>query len=288
MYISDMLKDGRPNVSFELFPPKQMENMEKTRSVVKEMSTLSPSFMSITYGALGTTALYTAELSEEVQACGVEALAHLTCVAATKESVAKGLARLKAAGIRNILALRGDFPPDYVAPAYRDYVYASDLVAEIKRAGGFCVGGACYPEGHVESANREQDIDNLRYKIDAGCEYLITQMFFDNNALYRFLYRMLAKNIRVPVIAGIMPITNRAQIERTIKLSGTVLPPRFLAMLDRFGDDPAAMRQAGIAYATDQIIDLIANGVNDIHLYTMNRPDVTRAIMHNLSDIIGA
>ena len=207
-------------------------------------------------------------------------LAHLTCVSSTREKVAQVLAELKKENIENILALRGDIPEDKGMP--KAYHYASELIREIKRSGDFCIGAACYPEGHVESAN----MDYLKQKVEAGCDFVTTQMFFDNSILYSYLYRIREKGITVPVIAGIMPVTNARQIKRITKMSGTYLPSRFMSIVDKFGDNPNAMKQAGIAYATDQIIDLIANGVKGIHVYSMNKPDVAMKIKENLSEIL--
>ena len=215
---------------------------------------------------------------------GVNALAHLTCVSSTREQVRKVLAQLQERNICNVLALRGDLPAE--GPAHSDYRYASQLIYDIKSFGNFCIGAACYPEGHVESANKTQDIHYLKEKVEAGCDFVTTQMFFDNNILYNYLYRIREQGITVPVVAGIMPVTNVKQIKRICQLSGTYLPSRFKAILDRFGDNPAAMKQAGIVYATEQIIDLIANGVNAIHVYSMNKPEVAARIHDSLSEIL--
>jgi len=241
----------------------------------------------VTYGAGGGTSQNTGKIAEYVQAQGVTALAHLSCVSSTREEVDRIILELEGRGIENILALRGDIPEDMEYPGERQYRYANELVTQLHAHGGFCVGAACYPEGHVEALSQAQDMDYLKMKVDAGCDFLTTQMFFDNNVLYRFLYRLLDKGIHVPVLAGIMPVTNKKQIGRIIKLSGTSLPPRFVTILDKFGDDPAAMEEAGVAYATEQIIDLIANGVKGIHLYSMNRPDVAARIVGNLRHILG-
>ena len=194
------------------------------------------------------------------------------------------LEKFKQHGIENVLALRGDIPAGG-APE-NDYHYAAELVRDIKSQGDFCVGGACYPEGHVEAANKTEDILHLKEKVEAGCEFLTTQMFFDNNILYNFLYRIREKGITVPVIAGIMPVTNVKQIKRITSMSGTYLPERFKAIVDRFGDNPDAMKQAGVIYATEQIVDLIANGVNHIHVYSMNKPEVAAGIQASLSEIL--
>ena len=219
-----------------------------------------------------------------IQDQGVTPLAHLTCVSSTKEKVHQVLEELKEKKIENILALRGDIPADGVTP--KEYRYASQLIREIKESGDFCIGAACYPEGHVESANKSVDMDYLKEKVEAGCDFVTTQMFFDNSILYSYLYRIREKGITVPVIAGIMPVTHASQIKRITGMSGTYLPARFKAIVDRFGDNPAAMKQAGIAYATEQIIDLIANGVNGIHVYSMNKPDVAAKIQENLKEIL--
>lgn len=283
MYIADVLKKKTPTVSCELFPPKQGSDLERACEVVKATADLKPDFISVTYGAGGSVPANMLEMAKLVRSCGVEALAHLTCVSSTKEQVSKFIDELKSAGIQNILALRGDIPEGYAPEEGKNYKYAYELISEIKSHGGFSIGAACYPEGHPESINQETDLEHLKIKVEAGCDFLTTQMFFDNNMLYRFLYRTLSKGIDVPVIAGIMPVTNKKQIKRMVALSGQLLPPRFMRIVDKFGDDPAAMEQAGIMYATEQIIDLIANGVRGIHIYTMNRPDIAEKIMANIN-----
>lgn len=288
MRISEILKSPGVKLSVEVFPPKADADYSKVQSAIEELCALHPAFMSVTYGAGGTTAENTVKIASHVQrALSVTSLAHLTCVGATKEHIRSRLAELKEGGVENILALRGDIPDRQSFPSPDGFRYASDLVAFIRAESDFCVGCACYPEGHVESAKREDDIDHLKIKVEAGAEFLTTQMFFDNNILYNFLYRLRDKGIAVPVIPGIMPVTNAKQIARICALSGTALPRRFRAIVERFGGSPAAMSQAGIAYATEQIIDLIANGVNAIHLYSMNKPDVAKSILRNLSEIIG-
>ncbi|WP_411675977.1 methylenetetrahydrofolate reductase [NAD(P)H] [Caproicibacter sp.] len=286
MKIIDILNRQGVSVSFEVFPPKKDSDFSQARQVVTEIASLSPSFLSVTFGAGGGTSKSTAQIAELIQQCGVPALAHLTCVSSTGEEVSGVLEDLKSRGIQNVLALRGDIPPGMEFPSPRQYRYAKELVRQIKSSGNFCIGAACYPEGHVECEHKEDDIDHLKEKVDCGCDFLTTQMFFDNNIFYNFLYRILAKGIQVPVAAGIMPVTSSKQIRRICALSGTALPPRFLAIVDKFSDNPKAMKQAGIAYATEQIIDLVANGVKAIHVYTMNKPDVARKIMENISDIL--
>ena len=287
MRIPSLLQDGRVHISCEIFPPKEFSGLAQAVGVAREIAALSPAFVSVTYGAAGNTAAHTLEIAQAVKAANCTPLYHLTCAASTVDQIESRLEDLKAQGIENILALRGDIPEGTVFPGPRQYQYASDLVAQIKAFGGFAIGAACYPEGHPESPSKDKDLDNLRRKVDAGAEFLTTQLFFDNNILYNFLYRALQKGISVPVAAGIMPVVNAAQIKRICSLSGASLPPRFAAIVDRFSQNTKAMRQAGIAFATEQIIDLIANGVSNIHIYTMNRPQIAAAIFQNLSDILG-
>ena len=284
MKIRDILAQGKPTLSFEVFPPKTEAAYESVEAAAKEIAKLKPSFMSVTYGAGGGTSKYTVAIASMIQDQGVTPLAHLTCVSSTKEKVHQVLEELKEKKIENILALRGDIPADGVTP--KEYRYASQLIREIKESGDFCIGAACYPEGQVEPANKSVDMDYLKEKVEAGCDFVTTQMFFDNSILYSYLYRIREKGITVPVIAGIMPVTHASQIKRITGMSGTYLPARFKAIVDRFGDNPAAMKQAGIAYATEQIIDLIANGVNGIHVYSMNKPDVAAKIQENLKEIL--
>ncbi len=285
MKITDIISGSAPSLSFEVFPPKQSSNFETVMSATREIASLSPSYMSVTYGAGGGTSEYTAAIAEQLRGLGVTPLAHLSCISSTRARVRGLLSDLKSRGIENILALRGDIPRDG-EPISSDYRYASELAAEIREFGGFCIGGACYPEGHPESASGAADIEALRLKVEAGCEFLTTQMFFDNNILYNFLYRLMRAGVNVPVVAGIMPVTSAKQIKRIISISGNTLPQRFLRLIDRYGESPAAMKQAGIAYATEQIIDLYANGINAVHIYSMNKPDVAARIQSNLSDII--
>lgn len=291
MKISELLKTKEVTISCELFPPKKGSELEKAHEIVRETAKLKPAYISVTYGATGGISEHTVDMANEVQNVnGVTALAHLTCASSGRDKIQEVLGELKEKKIENILALRGDIPAELDFPLPNQYHHASELIEEIKAFGDFCIGGACYPEGHPEAVSIEADIDNLKRKVEAGCEFLTTQMFFDNNILYNFLYRTLKKNIEVPIIAGIMPVTNANQIKRITSLSGSgsVLPQRFRAMVERFADNPAALKQAGIAYATDQIIDLIANGVNNVHIYTMNKPDVAGAILKNLSEIYRA
>jgi len=286
MKIIDILNNGQPTLSFEVFPPKTSDLLESVETATNAIADMKPDFMSVTYGAGGGTSKLTTEIAASVQAKGVTSLAHLTCVNASRESLDAQLEALKAHGIQNILALRGDLPQGVESTSDWEYKHASDLIPVIKAHGDFCIGGACYPEKHPESYNSYEDIDNLKYKIEAGCQFLTTQMFFDNNVFFNYLYKVRNAGITVPIVAGIMPVTNAKQMARIQKLSQAYLPYRFVSLLDKFSDNPAAMRQAGIAYATDQIIDLIASGIDNIHVYTMNKPDTAAQLQHNLSEII--
>ena len=287
MKIIDILNSKEVTLSYEVFPPKKDMPFEPIVAAVDKLCQDKPDFMSVTYGAGGGIGHNTIKIADHVQNdLGVTSLAHLTCISSTREQVETDINGIKAAGIENILALRGDIPADFQGTATCDFRYASDLVREIKKHGDFCIGAACYPEGHTECAHKADDIRNLKEKVDAGVDFLTTQMFFDNNLLYNFLYKIREAGITVPVIPGIMPITNANQVDRAIKLSGSFMPQRFKSLVDKFGSNPAAMKQAGIAYATDQIIDLYANGITTVHVYSMNKPDVATKIQANLSDII--
>ena len=290
MKIIDLLKKDTLSLSFEVFPPKTDTAFESVKHATEEIAKLRPTFVSVTYGAGGGTSQYTLDIARNIKEnYGVPTLAHLTCVSSTKETVHARIADIKAAGIQNVMALRGDIPAglENADRSHWDYHHAIDLIRELKESRtDFCIGGACYPEIHPESTNQSEDIKYLKEKVDAGCEFLTTQMFFDNNLLYNFLYKIREAGITVPIIPGVMPITNGNQVERAIKLSGSFMPQRFKSLVDKFGISPAAMKQAGIAYATDQIIDLFANGITNIHVYSMNKPDVAAAIRRNLSDIL--
>ena len=291
MKLTEIFNSQKYALSFEVFPPKTDDVYDSVKSSTEEIAKLSPAFMSVTYGAGGGTSKYTLEIAKNIrEQWGVESLAHLTCVSSTRETVLARIEDFKAAGVQNVMALRGDIPAA-LQGADRSawpYKHAVELVRELKASGGdFCIGGACYPEVHPESRNQSEDIAYLKEKVDAGCDFLTTQMFFDNNLLYNFLYKIRQAGIEVPVIAGIMPITNAKQIERAISLSGSFVPQRFKSLVDKFGHDPEAMKQAGIAYATDQIIDLYANGIQCVHVYSMNKPDVAETIWKNVSQIVG-
>lgn len=287
MKLTELFKKGVPTLSFEVFPPKTSSNFSSVQHAIDKIAGLHPAYMSVTYGAGGSTSDYTVSIAADIlRQFGVTPLAHLTCVCATKDSVSRQLSAMRQQGIENVLALRGDIPENAGEPSAWAYTHASDLIADIKSHGDFCIGGACYPEGHVESDNFSDDLRYLKQKIEAGCDFLTTQMFFDNNILYNFLYKIREAGIVVPVVAGIMPVTNAKQIKRICQLSGTYLPQRFKQIVDRYGSDPAAMQQAGIAYATEQVIDLFANGVNAVHIYSMNKPEVAAKIQQNLSEIL--
>ena len=291
MKISELLKDERLSVSFEVFPPKTESSYDSVKAATEEIAKLAPSFMSVTYGAGGGTSKYTLDIAKNIkERYGVPSIAHLTCVSSTKETVRERIRDIQNAGIQNIMALRGDIPAEKINDDRSgwDVRHAVELVRELKSLDSdFCIGGACYPEIHPESTDRREDIKFLKEKADAGCDFLTTQMFFDNNILYSYLYKIREFGIVVPVIPGIMPITSAKQVERAIKLSGSFMPERFKNLVDRFGNDDKAMMQAGIAYATDQIIDLYANGINHVHVYSMNKPEIAEKIMGNLSDILG-
>ena len=291
MKIIDRLKDNKPSISFEVFPPKTDSGFASVEKAVREIAALKPGFMSVTYGAGGGTSKFTLDIAQEIEhSFGVPTLAHLTCVSSTKESVKERIEEMKNTGIQNVMALRGDLTEEMKSGKEElgELRYAVQLVELLKESGGdFCIGGACYPEVHPESPNQKEDIKHIKEKVDAGCDFLTTQMFFDNNLLYNFLYKLREAGVSVPVVAGIMPITKGNQVERAISLSGSHMPQRFKALVDKFGHEPGAMRQAGIAYATDQIIDLFANDVTNVHIYTMNDPTVAKGIMDNLSDILG-
>lgn len=291
MKVIDILKTEKPSLSFEVFPPKKEASFQSVEKAVNAIASIKPAYMSVTYGAGGGTSRYTLEIAKSIkEKFGVETVEHLTCVSSTKETVQRQIEAIVESGVENILALRGDIPGDMLDCDRKNWAYshATELIRELKEANpDFCIGAACYPEIHPESKNSKEDIRFLKAKVEAGCEFLTTQMFFDNSLLYSFLYRLREAGVTVPVVAGIMPITKANQVERAIKLSGCHMPQRFLSLVDRFGNDENAMKQAGIAYATDQIIDLFANGVSNVHVYSMNKPDVAQKIYSNLSDILG-
>ena len=287
MKIIDILNQKEVTLSFEVFPPKTEAGFLTVEQATEQIAALKPDFMSVTYGASGGTSKYTTRIAAGLQQkYGTNVLAHLTCVSSTKETVRGMVETYKEHGIENIMALRGDIPAE--GRTVFDYDHASQLIYDIKSIDdSFCIGGACYPEGHVECERQSEDIIHLKEKVDAGCDFLTTQMFFDNSTMYSFLYRIREVGIEVPVVAGIMPITNPKQVKRSVALSGATIPQRFRTMVDRFGDDPLGMKQAGVVYAAEQIVDLIANGVGHIHVYTMNKPEIAAGIQSSLSAIWG-
>ncbi len=291
MKITNLLKSNIYSLSFEVFPPKNNASYASVKNATREIAKLSPSFMSVTYGAGGGTSEYTLEIAKEIkEKYSVPSIAHLTCVSSTRATVRSKIEKIKSAGIENVMALRGDIP-DSMKNDERSlwaYNHATELISELREMSpDICIGGACYPEIHPESKTQKEDMYYLRAKADAGCDFFTTQMFFDNNLLYNFLYKIREAGITLPVIPGIMPITNTKQVERALKLSGSFMPRRFMSIVDKFGEYPDAMKQAGIAYATDQIIDLYANGITHVHVYSMNKPDVAKSIMDNLSAVLG-
>lgn len=285
MKITQIFAEHEVTISFEVFPPKTDDRYATVEKAACEIAALHPSFMSVTYGAGGGTSKNTASIAADIQdKFHTPVLAHLTCVSSTREHVRNMVSIYKEKGIENIMALRGDIPKE--GRSIFEYNHACELIHDIKSIDdSFCIGGACYPEGHVECESPSADIRYLKEKVDAGLDFLTTQMFFDNNMLYNFLYRIREAGIDVPVLPGIMPITNRKQVARSVALSGSTVPQRFRMMVDRFGDAPAKMKQAGVIYATEQIIDLISNGVTHIHVYSMNKPDIAAGIMQSLDAI---
>jgi len=288
--IIDILNRKNMSLSFEVFPPKREDGFDSVKQATEEIAAARPAFMSVTYGAGGGTSRFTMEIARNIeQKYHVPTLAHLTCVSSSREMVRARIGEMKRMGIENVMALRGDLTPELEKsdPAGWDYRYAVQLVEELRESGGFCIGAACYPEVHPDSVNQKEDLQHIKEKVDAGAQFLTTQMVFDNNLFFNFLYKLREIGVTVPVLPGIMPITNANQVKRAIKLSGSFMPQRFKSIVDYFGNDPEAMKQAGIAYATDQIIDLYANGITNVHVYSMNKPDVAKAILDNLSQILG-
>ncbi len=286
MKIIDILKNKRVTLSFEVFPPKTADAVPTALAAAEAIAALHPDFMSVTYGAGGGTSDFTVHIASAVKKTyGVEVMPHLTCLSSTKEKVTETLQDYKEAGFETIMALRGDVPAD--GTKKNDFEHATDLMKQIKSFdSSMALGGACYPEGHPESPSLAADIENIRSKVDAGAQFLSTQMFFDNSLFYSYLNRLHAAGIDVPVLAGIMPITNKHILTRSLAMSGTAVPARYIAMVDAYGDSPEAMKQAGIAYATEQILDLYANGVRNVHVFAMNKPDVAKAISENIRPVL--
>ena len=291
MKIIDILNKKNMSLSFEVFPPKRESTFESVVEATEEIAACHPAFMSVTYGAGGGTSKYTLEIAKNIkEKYNVPSLAHLTCVSSSRATIKEKIKEMEEMGIKNVMALRGDLTPELekTDPSTWDYKHATELIYDLKESGGdFCIGAACYPEVHPDSVNQKDDLIHLRDKVEAGAEFLTTQMVFDNNLFFNFMYKIREIGVTVPIIPGIMPIINANQVARAIKLSGSFMPQRFKSLVDYFGNDPDAMKQAGIAYATDQIIDLYANGITNVHVYSMNKPDVAKTIMDNLSAILG-
>lgn len=286
MKIPDVLKEKKTSISFEMFPPKKWEGLEKTKQTARRMAVLQPDFMSVTYGAGGGASDFTVSVAEEIERQKVPALAHLTCVSAGRGKIEEVISQLKEKKIENILALRGDIPQDsgFVLP--ENFSHATDLISYIKEKGDFCIGAACYPMGHPEAESLDSDLDYLKQKQELGADFLTSQLFYDNQLFCEFKNKAEQKGITVPILAGIMPITTASQIERTIQLSSSTVPEGFRKLLERYGENPEAMRQAGILYAVSQIADLLANGQKYIHIYAMNKPEVMMDIMAMLRPLL--
>ncbi len=290
MRIAELFKEKKTVLSFEIFPPKRNDPVDTVYQTIDALKDLAPDFISVTYGAGGSTKGHTVEIASHIQKnCGINALPHLTCATSTRREVEEALGRLEEAGVQNVLALRGDIPAGWEGLADGNhYTYARELIEHLRARGGFSLGAACYPETHQEALSRNSDLKHLKAKVDAGAEFLISQLFFDNELFYDFMERLDLLDIQVPVTAGIMPMLNRNQIARTVELSGCSLPKKFLRILDRYEHDPVAFREAGMAYAIEQIIDLMSWGISGIHLYTMNRPETARIIVDSISAVRGS
>lgn len=284
MKVTELIKSKELALSFEVFPPKTADKWDATLASIDKIAALRPDFISVTYGAGGGTSAYTTDIGRHIQDdFGIPVVAHLSCISSTPEQVQAQLVRIKDAGIENILALRGDIPEGFDGPYH--YHHADELMVEVKAAGDYCMGGACYPEGHPDAGNLYEDIELLKKKVDAGADYLTTQMFFDNNDFYSFLNKVRQAGIDLPIIPGLMPMTNAKRIKRMMSMSSASYPTRFRRLVDRFGQDNVAMRQAGIVYLTEQVLDLYANGVGAVHVFAMNNPAVMEGLMRNLEGI---
>jgi methylenetetrahydrofolate reductase (NADPH) len=291
MLIKNIFKQKRPVISFEIFPPKKDGSIDTIYDTIEALKDLKPDFISVTYGAGGSSRDKTIEIASIIKnKYYIEALAHLTCVALTEEKLKDFIVDLKSNNVHNIMALRGDLPEGYSEGLFHkgSYKYASDLINKISSDATISVGGACYPEGHIESSCIEEDIEQLKRKVDSGADFLVTQLFFDNELFYKFKDLSSKKGINIPISAGIMPVTNKKQIERMISLSGASLPSKFTRIMAKYENNPQALKEAGIVYATEQIVDLLSWGIDGIHLYTMNRPETCRRIIQNISSIRNA
>lgn len=289
MFLDELFSRKKAVLSFEIFPPKPTSSIDTIYETIDALAPLRPDYISVTYGAGGSTSKTTVEIASIIKnRYNIDSLAHLTCYSSTRSEIDKILMELADSGVANILALRGDQPCDGRPAGYRDFQYASDLAGYISNKHTFCLGGACYPEGHPECPDLDKDVENLRRKVESGVSFLVTQLFFDNDMYFRFMDRLAAKNITVPVQAGIMPVTNRKQVERIVQLTNATIPRKLIRILDKFEHNKEAVKDAGIAFATEQIIELLANDVSGIHLYTMNRPQVAEEIVWNLKSIFYA
>lgn len=287
MRIDEILSDDKLHISFEVFPQRYGQPIEPVLNTVKEISKLHPAFCSVTYGANGGASENTVKVASYIKnELNTPTLAHLTCVGSSKDNIDEKLVQLKENNIQNILALRGDIIDKEKFANKEDLLYASELIEYIKQNYDFCVGAACYPEVHPESKNQNEDINYLKLKQDMGADFITTQMFFDNSIFYNFMYKLRSAGVTIPVVAGIMPVTNVVQLKKIKELSNANIPSKFLSIADKFQDDKDSMKQAGIIYACNQIIDLISNGVNNIHIYTMNNASVAKQIMQNMSHIV--
>ena len=287
MRIDKILSDDKLHISFEVFPQRYGQPIEPVLNTVKEISKLHPAFCSVTYGANGGASENTVKVASHIKnVLNTPTLAHLTCVGSSKDDLDEKLVQLKENNIQNILALRGDIIDKEKFANKEDLLYASELIEYIKLNYDFCVGAACYPEVHPESKNQNEDINYLKLKQDMGADFITTQMFFDNSIFYNFMYKLRSAGVNIPVVAGIMPVTNVVQLKKIKELSNANIPSKFLSIADKFQDDKDSMKQAGIIYACNQIIDLISNGVNNIHIYTMNNASVAKQIMQNMSHIV--
>ncbi len=288
MKIKELYETKKTVISLEIFPPKLDSPVETVFKTLDELKDINPDFISVTYGAGGKAKDRTVEIASKIKnEYKIESLAHLTCISATKKQIRETFEEMRRNNIENILAMRGDIPedPDFDFPNPLQYEHASDLIREVRAEGDFCIGAASYPEGHVDCESKAKDIKYLREKALMGADFLITQLFFDNELFYRFMEEVDIAGISLPVSAGIMPVLNKNQIIRITKLAGCNIPPKFRRILDRYEDNPAALKEAGEAYAIEQIIDLMAWGVRGIHLYTMNKPDTAKRIIGNIENI---
>ncbi|QEK12874.1 methylenetetrahydrofolate reductase [NAD(P)H] [Crassaminicella thermophila] len=288
MLIKDFYKNKKPIISFEIFPPKKDGPIETIYNTIDNLKDLKPDFISVTYGAGGSTTKKTVEIASIIKnKYNIEALAHLTCVTSTKQEIENILNQLKDNNIENILALRGDFPndPDFEFPDPLHYEYAKDLIGHIHSNSNFSVGAAAYPEGHIECTNLDKDIYYLKEKVNSGVDFLITQLFFDNEIFYKFKEKLDKENINIPISAGILPVINKNQINHILSLCGCHLPKKFIRIIEKYEYKPEALKEAGIAYAIEQIVDLLSWGIDGIHIYTMNRPKTTRKIVESISTI---